>query len=154
MGSQCYVPPTTERQRGLSRLYPSQLKLVLDLATLEGNAELTYSWLNYTPRWYTRLKTVTHPISDFSDLYLPLAFPPYFLSPETTTSLPDGELQLSNVYTLARLQAQNANTFLINYCPLNYHYNRCHLCSTALITMSMYCILFYYCRNLFFNIEI
>ena len=38
-----------------------QPKLVLDLATLEGcKAELT--WLAcYTPRWYTRPKSVTHP---------------------------------------------------------------------------------------------
>jgi len=46
-----------------SRLYPSQLKLVLDLATTE-DASLSWptgSWLGYIPRWYTRPKVVTHP---------------------------------------------------------------------------------------------
>jgi len=43
--------------------------------------------------------------NNFSDLYLTLAFPPYFLSPETMMSLPDCELRLS---TLTQLHAQNA----------------------------------------------
>ena len=41
---------------------------------------------------------------NFSDLYLPLAFPAYFLSPEIMMSLPDCKLHLS---TLAKLHAQN-----------------------------------------------
>jgi len=32
---------------------------------------------------------------NFSDLYLPLAYPPYFLSPGIMTLLPDCELHLS-----------------------------------------------------------
>jgi len=51
------VVPTLRWQRWHSRLYPGQLKLVLDLAT-QRVARL--SWLGYIPRWYIRPKRVTH----------------------------------------------------------------------------------------------
>jgi len=47
------------RQMLHSRLYPSQLKQVLDLATPEGcKAELTYSWPGYVRKWYSRLVSI------------------------------------------------------------------------------------------------
>jgi len=53
------VLPTT-RQTWHSRLYHSQLKLVLDLAILQGcKGELTYL-ASYIQRFYTRPKKVTH----------------------------------------------------------------------------------------------
>ena len=63
-------------------------------------------------------------IDNFSDLYLPLAFRPYFLSQGTTTLLPDCELHLS---IHVRLHAQNDN--ILHYCLLFYCIisNRCHL---------------------------
>jgi len=58
---------------------------------------------------------------NFSDLYLPLAFPAYFLSPEMMKSLLDCELHLS---TLAQLHAQNAThpLLIIVYWTIS---NRC-----------------------------
>ena len=54
--TQCYLPP----DRGDIPPLP-QAKLVLDLATPAGcRAELT-KLAGYILRWYTRLKTVTHP---------------------------------------------------------------------------------------------
>jgi len=50
------------QQRWPSHLYPSQLKLVLDLATPGGDTRLSWpSWLGYISKWYTHLKMVTHP---------------------------------------------------------------------------------------------
>jgi len=49
------------RQRCHSRIHPSQVRLVLSLATRKWcNAELT-QLADYTQRRYTRPKTVTHP---------------------------------------------------------------------------------------------
>jgi len=46
--------------------FTSQLRLVLDLVTMERcDAELRPSWLGFiVPRWYNRPKTVTHPITN------------------------------------------------------------------------------------------
>ena len=74
----------------------------------------------------------------FSQLYLPLAFPPYLLSPETMMSLPDRELHLS---TLARLYAQNAThpLLIIVYWTTS---NRCDC--FLLLWLSCLCIVFYF----------
>jgi len=92
------------------------------------------------------MTTVNTQTDNSSDLYLPLAFSPYFLSPETMTSLPDCELHLS---TLTRSHAQNA-TFPLLIIVSWITSNRRHLCSTVLIIMTMYCILFYYWHNFFY----
>ena len=62
-------------------------------------------------------------MDNFSDLYLPLAFPPYFLSPGTMTSLPDCELHLS---IHARLNARN-DTHLSSTILYYIISNRCRL---------------------------
>ena len=83
------------------------------------------------------------PIHNFSDLYLPGAFPPYFLSPGTMTSLPDCELHLS-------IQARN-DTHLSSTILYYIISNRCHLCFITLFLISMQCTFsFYYCSNFFY----
>jgi len=101
--------------------HQSCLGLILSLANFHPDALATVALEN------CRLVTTVNIQTDnFSDVYLPLAFPPYLLSPETMMSLPDCELHLS---TLARLHAQNAtHPLLIIVCWTTSNRCDCFYC--------------------------